>query len=219
MSLPDRILFRELEPIEFGDQELYPAVYQKPDEYPAGGEAKQIFYLTERERRLGKKHLNWQDLTRTSFIEKDDGDAVFTGINIGKRMRGSGLSKLVFEHTLDYLDQGGFFVSRTARIRKPLIALMLKRQAWRPVSIRCEAEVLPDIELQVGVPTIRFIANGLSSGQMKSRSAHGSFYHVAPGQLVADRTIDPEHVIALHTPYIPPEINQMTDNAQVIDAQ
>lgn len=209
MSLPDRILTTTLEPVEFGNQHLYPAVYEKPFEYPEAGEAKQIFYLTERQQRLSKEHLDWQDLTRTSFIEQYDGDAIFTGISIGKRIRGTGVGAMVFRHTVEYLEDNGFYVARTARIRKPLVALMLGREGWRPESIRCEAEVLPDVILEPRVPTIRFVANCLPADQMKERSAHGPFYHVAPDFLVQDRSVDREHVVPLHTPFLPPEDRQL----------
>lgn len=145
------------------------------------------------------------DSTRLGF-RVFDSRAMFLGIKVASNLRGGHVGTALLRYFMGEAENRGLSVSRTGLIHKPLVALMLKRSGFSPVSTKAVAEILPESGNQPDHhPKICWLSNTLPPEECVDGIKGRKFYDVVTVPEATFRyplCVPETNQVALHTPYV-----------------
>ena len=153
----------------------------------------------------------------TRIIYKDtgrDNKARFLGLYIGASLRGLGLSGSLVEFSRQHIEQEGFELDGTDCIRKPVLALTLRRLGYRAASTACLVEVMGGDKKHPDTPVIRMVSNSLPPAKMIDGYGSHNFYRIAEPGAFDGVPLNEDRVVALHTRYLEP-LELVPDDATI----
>ncbi len=187
------------EPISVGGRELLPA-----ETYLDDGRIRISFHDSSLP--IDRSNLNAPRLG-VRYAVKGRVGLILTGLFVPPQDRQRGLGSAMLEWALD---EDTYRVRQsvigTGRINKPLVALMLTRNGFMPVSRKSIAEIVGMADI-APIPKIRWTHNERGAiTTVQDSPAYGPFYQVVGPAVVMGHATphDPTMVTALHTPFLSP---------------
>lgn len=211
MRLDKNSFIGEWAPIEHEGEQLAVEEYLNLAQRQSyGSETRTVFVMSQEDRHEVRSNPRNPNAIYMRYFVGRKLAGIFLGIHVPSHRRGQGLGVKVLEHAQAQLGERGISLIHTGHIHKPAVGLVLRRAGFEPMSDDFIVELLPsqttDDSRDLFPPNVRMLRRRSLPVTMRAGSQHGRFYNVLPNHQIGTAQVDYSKAVAIHTPYVQPQI-------------